>query len=178
MVKKILVMLIIGVILIGSGYAVLFSSTSIVQEKHPDLVVFFDGELKQGQYSSMQIDLFEGEDIIVTILSADTQMLFSITGPDNSTLEEIIFFESLSHNLEAKLNGTYTINVANMDTSSADVMGMLSEQSISDDEFLSMTTPLIAASFLVFTGIVIVIVSIIILVLKKILSKKNPKNNK
>jgi len=179
MVKKNIILLIVGIVLTGSGYAVLFSNTSIIQEKYPELVVFFDGELEQGQYSSMPIDLFEGEDIIVTILSPDTQMFFSLTGPDNSTLEEIAFHASLSHNLVAQSNGTYTINVGNLDTHSADVMGILSEQPISDDEFfLSFTSTLIAASFVIFIGVVIVIVSIIILVLKKIRSKKNPKNSK
>jgi len=179
MVKKILVMLVIGTILTGSGYALLFNYASIIEEKYPELVVFFDEELKPGQYSATSVVLFEGEDIIVTILSPDTQMLFSLTGPDNSTLEEIAFYESLSHYLEAKSNGTYTINVANFDTNSADVMGIFTEQQISDDEFfLSMTSTLLAASFLILVGIVIVFVSIIILVFKKIRSKKNPKNSK
>ena len=179
MVKKTLIMLIIGIILTGSGYAVLFSNASFIQEKYPELIVFFDGELKQAQYSSMPIYLFEGEDIIVTILSPNTQMLFSLTGPDNSTLEEIPFYASLSHNLEAKSNGTYTINIANLDTSSADVMGIFSELPISDDEFfLSITNTVVTASVLILIGVVIVIVSIIILVLKKVRSKNNSKKIK
>lgn len=176
MVKKILVMLIIGIILTGSGYAVLLNYASIIQEKYPELVVFFDGELKQGQYSSTPIYLFQGEDIIVTILSANNQIFFSLTGPDNSTLEETLFFASLSHHLVAKSNGTYTINVGNLNTNSADVMGILTEQPIDDEEFmLSFTPAFIAASFLVLIGVVVVFTSIIILVLKKVRSKNNSK---
>ncbi len=179
MVKKTLVLLVIGIILSGSGYVVLINYTSIIQEKYPELVVFFDGELKQAQLSSTPIDLFEGEDIIVTILSPGNQMFFSLTGPDNSTLEEATFFASLSYNLIAKSNGTYTINVGNMDAHDANVMGVFSEQPINDDEFiLSITTAIITSSFLILIGVVIVFASIIILVLKKVRSKNNSKKIK
>lgn len=179
MIKKILVLFIIGIILIGTGYAILFNSAGALQEKNPELVIFFDGELKKTQLTSMSIDLFEGEDIIVTVLSPDTQMFFSLTGPDNSTLEEIAFFASLSYNLEAKSNGTYTVNVGNIDNRDAYVIGIFSEQPIHDDEFfLSLSDSIVTASFLILIGFMIVVASIIILVLKKIRSKNKSKKNR
>ena len=174
MVKKNLVLLIIGIVLIGSGFAVLANYTSIMQERHPNLEVFFEGELQQAQLSSTPINLLQEEDVTVTILSPSNQMFFSLTGPDDSTLEETVFFGSLSHHLEAKSNGTHIINFGNMDTHSIDVIAILSEQPINDEEFvLSMASSFLAGSFLIFAGMLIVFASIVILVVKKIRSENN-----
>lgn len=174
--KKIFVLLIIGSTLLGSGFAILINYSSIIEEKYPDVIVFFEGELKQAELSSTPIELLQGEEITITILSPTNELFFSLTGPDSSTLEEAVFFETLSHHLVAKINGTYTIDVGNMDTHTAQVMGLISEQPISDDEFiLSSGVSILAASFLILIGVLIVIVSIIFLVLKKIRSKNNSK---
>ena len=177
--KKNLVLLIIGITLLASGSAILVNYTSILEEKYPDLIVFFEGELKQAELSSTPVELLQGDEITITILSPTNEMFFSLTGPEDSTLEEVVFFESLSHRLIAKTNGTYTIDVGNMDTHTAQVMGLLSEQLISDDEFvLSIGVSILAASFLILIGMLIVIAGIIILVINKVRAKANPKIKK
>ena len=176
MTKKNFVLLIIGVILVGSGLSILIYHFNIMEEKYPEVIVFFDGNLKQEQLSSTPIVLSQGEEVIITILSPNNQIFFSLTGPDSSTLEEIVFFASLSHKLVAKTNGTYTIDVGNMETDTAYVMGLISDQPITDDELvLSIGFSILGGSFLILIGVLIVIVSIIILVLKKIRSKNNSK---
>lgn len=174
--KKIFIVLIIGVILIVSGSAILGNYANIMQDKYPNVIIFFDGELQQAELSSTPIYLYQGEEIIITILSPKNQMFFSLTGPDASTLEEAVFFGSLSHHLVANVNGTYTIDFGNMDTHTANVMGVFSEQPITDDEFFTnIASSMLAALFLILIGVGVVIVSIIILVLKKIRSKNNSK---
>ena len=174
--KKIFVLLIIGTTFLGSGFSILINYASIIEEKYPDVIVFFEGELKQAELSSTPIELSQGEEITITILSPTNELFFSLTGPDSSTLEEAVFFETLSHSLVANTNGTHTIDVGNMDTHTAQVMGLLSEQPINDDELvLSSSVSILAASFLILIGVVIVIVSIAILVLSKIRAKNNPK---
>ena len=177
--KKNLVLLIIGITFLGSGSAILVNYTSIIEEKYPDLTVFFEGELKQAELFSTPIDLLQGDGITITVLSPTNEMFFSLTGPDDSTLEEIVFFESLSHRLIAKTNGTYTINVGNMDTHTAQVTGLLSEQPINDEEFvLSSSVSIFGASFLILIGILLIITSIIILVINKVRAKANGKIKK
>ena len=177
--KKNFVLLIIGATLLGSGFAILINYTSIIEEKYPDVIVFFEGELKQAELSSTPIELLQGDEITITILSPTNEMFFSLTEPEGSTLEEIVFFESLSHQLTAKTNGTYTIDVGNMDTHTAQVMGLLSEQPISDDEFvLSSSISIFTASFLILLGILLVITSIIILAINKARAKANLKSKK
>lgn len=177
--KIIFAFLIIGIILLGSGAAILNNSSNIIAEKYPDLIVFFEGELKHSELSSTPITLIQGEEIVITILSPTNEIFFSLTGPEDSTLEEVVFLDSLSHRLVAKTNGTYTIGVGNIDTHPAQVMGLLSENAINDDEFvLSSGVTILAASFLILIGILLVIVSIIILVIIKIRTKTKPKINK
>jgi hypothetical protein len=176
--KKIFVLFIIGVILMGSGSSVLIYHLNIMEEKYPDVIIFFDGNLKQEQLSSTPIVFSQGDEIIITILSPNNQIFFSLTGPDSSTLEETVFFGSLSHHLVAETNGTYTIGVGNMKTDTAYVMGLISDQPFSDDELiLSIGFSILGGSLLILIGVVIVIVFIIILVLKKIRSKNNSKKN-
>lgn len=176
--KNIFILLIIGIVLLGIGFAEIFHYTNTIVEKYPDLIIFFDDKLEEGQLSSTPINLLPGEDVIITILSPKNQMYFSLTGPDGSTLEETAFFGSMSHHLEAKTNGTYTIDVGNMDTHTGNMMGLLSAHPISDDEFFTSSAILLAtASFFIIIGFVMVIASVVILALKT-RSKKNPKNIK
>jgi len=171
--------MIIGAILLSSGFAILINFTSIVEERYPDVAVFFDGNLKQTELSSTSIDLLEGNAITITILSPENQMFFSLMGPDGSTLEEAVFFETVSHSIVAKSNGTYTIDIGNMDSHTAQVMGLISEQPINVEEFiLSNSVSIIAASFLMFVGMVLVIVIFLLFVLKKIRANNNPKKSK
>lgn len=175
--KKFFMLLIVGIIFLGSGTVILINNSNIIAEKYPDLTVFFDGELKQAELSSTPITLLQGENVVITILSPTNEMFFSLTGPDDSTLDEIVFLDSLSHRLIAKTNGTYTIGVGNMDTHPAQVMGLLTDQPIEEDEFiLSSGILIIAASFLILIGILLIFIFIIIIVLKKIFLKTKPKN--
>jgi uncharacterized membrane protein len=174
--KKILVLLIIGITLLGTGVAILVYNASEMEKKYPDLILFFNGELKQKQSSSTPIDLFEGENVVITVISPTNKIFFSLTGPDNEILEKTVFSESLSHHLAAKTNGTYTVEVGNMETHAVNVIGALTDKPISNDEFVSsITGVMIAGSFLILIGFIIFIASIVILILKKIRSKNNSK---
>jgi uncharacterized membrane protein len=174
--KIFLVLFIIGITLLGIGSAVLVHYAGTMEEKYSDMVIFFDGELKQAQLSSTPIDLLRGDELTITILGPAERIFFSLTGPDNSTLHETIFSDVLSHQFVAKSNGTYFMNVGNMDTQTINVMGLLTEKPVSDNEFiLSIGSSMLAASFIILIGVMIVFVSIIILVLKKFRSKNNSK---
>lgn len=174
--KKIFILLLIGFVFLGSGFALLFHFTISIEEKYPGLIIFLDGELEQAQLLSTPIDLLEKDEITVTLTSSSDSVFFSLSGPDESILYETLFSQSLSFPFVSNSTGTHIINVGNMESHPIKVNGFITEKPVIIDDFvLSVTSGFVAASILLLIGVIVIILSLVILVLKKIFSKNNSK---
>jgi uncharacterized membrane protein len=176
--KKILVLLILGCVLLGVGIAVVIYNENYLTEKYPELEVFFDGELSESQMSSTPIDLLQGDSLTVTVISNthSHRVLFSLDGPDDSRITEIFFTDYLSFPLVANSTGMYVINIGNTDPQSLTITGFITDKPVMDEEFIkTMQSTFMISSIVSFLGIILIILSILILSIQKIRSKKRIK---
>jgi len=174
MLKILFILLILGVVLLGIGFTVIIDQNNKLFEKHPDLVIFFDGELGEAQLVTTPLNLTKGDNLTITITSFVHlhKIFFALDGPNESRLTETIFSDYISYTVLANSTGIYTINIGNVDIQNAHVVGFVTERPVFDDEFIrSIGSAYVNSSMLIYVGGIMIILSVIILIFQKLLSK-------
>jgi len=174
MLKFLFILLILGVVLLVVGFAVIIDQNNNLFEKHPDLVIFFDGELDEAQLVSTPLNLTKGDNLTISIASyvRSHKIFFALDGPNESRLIETIFSDYISYPVLANSTGIYTISIGNVDTQNVQVTGFVTERPVFDEEFIKSIGSVYGnSSMLITVGGIMIILSVIILIFQKLRSK-------
>lgn len=176
--NPILVIFIIAGIFLIAGISNLAYSTYTLLEEYPDLQLIYDGELEGGQQVTTPVWLDEGDQITISILTSNTNLLFfHIEDEKQNKIFETVFSENLSFPLSANQTGIHMIGVGNMGDASLILSSYITEEPIFDTDVVKDLSENSALSYsLIFIGIVLFLISLVIFFIKKII--KNQKSKK
>ncbi|NIQ15538.1 MAG: hypothetical protein GTO02_14410 [Candidatus Dadabacteria bacterium] len=175
--KSILIIFIIAGIIFISGISTLFYSTFTLLEEYPDLQVIYDGELEGGQQVVTPISLAEGDQITISILTSNNNLVFFyIENEEQNKIVESVFSEKLSFPLSANQSGVHIIGIGNMGDTSLRLSNYITEEPIFDTELVKNLSDNTVMSYsLIFIGIVLFLINLVLFFVVKIIKNQKSK---
>ena len=119
------------------GIVNLSYSGLILLEKYPDLQIIYSGQLDPQQQITTPINVTEGEQITISILTdSKNPLFFYIEGVNQEIIVENIFSEKFSFPFLTNQSGTHIIGVGNMGNTPLQIDNYVSENPILETEVI------------------------------------------
>jgi len=174
--KNLLALMIFGIVLLIVGFFVLQSSVNMVLEKYPTTSILFVGDkLEPGQSLRKALNMTSEEEFVIVLDAQpeDVPIYLVFSKPDETVAIETIFNERLDLPIYPNSSGIYSLAVGNMGKESVVVGGFTFPSDFRQDEDIIGRIVMMEtfAMILVVTGFVLFLISIILLIIKKIKQK-------
>ena len=168
-----IIILIFSVVLFVSGIASVAYYSYNLLEKYPDLQIMYQGELEAGQQITTPINATKGKDLTVTILSdGRNNLFFNIEDANQDVVIENIFRETLSYPLSVNQSGVHIIAVGNMGDTSSMIGSFVTENPITDTDFVEGLGSSFGISyFLILISIILFLIGLVMYFVQR---KRNP----